>query len=59
MLIETVSLGIVPMSEVLPDAFGPEDLLAAAEGRSRRGREPGREERARSGALRGSDGVTA
>ena len=31
MLIETVSLGIVPMREVLPDAFGPEDLLAAAE----------------------------
>jgi cytidine deaminase len=26
MLIETVSLGIVPMSTVLPDAFGPEDL---------------------------------
>jgi cytidine deaminase len=26
MLIETVSLGIVPMSAVLPDAFGPEDL---------------------------------
>ena len=26
MLIETVSLGIVPMREVLPDAFGPEDL---------------------------------
>ena len=31
MLIETVSLGIVPMREVLPDAFGPEDLVAAAE----------------------------
>jgi cytidine deaminase len=31
MLIETVSLGIVPMREVLPDAFGPEDLIAAAE----------------------------
>jgi cytidine deaminase len=30
MLIETVSLGIVPMREVLPDAFGPEDLTAAA-----------------------------
>jgi cytidine deaminase len=30
MLIETVSLGIVPMREVLPDAFGPEDLVAAA-----------------------------
>ena len=30
MLIETVSLGIVPMSEVLPDAFGPDDLTAAA-----------------------------
>ena len=29
MLIETVSLGIVPMSEVLPDAFGPEDLVEA------------------------------
>ena len=26
MLIETVSLGIVPMREVLPDAFGPDDL---------------------------------
>ena len=33
MLIETVSLGIVPMREVLPDAFGPEDLVAAV-GRS-------------------------
>ena len=31
MLIETVSLGIVPMREVLPDALGPEDLIAAAE----------------------------
>ena len=31
MLIETVSLGIVPMREVLPDAFGPDDLIAAAE----------------------------
>ena len=30
MLIETVSLGIVPMREVLPDAFGPEDLVKAA-----------------------------
>jgi cytidine deaminase len=30
MLLETVSLGIVPMREVLPDAFGPEDLTAAA-----------------------------
>ena len=30
MLLETVSLGIVPMSTVLPDAFGPENLLAAA-----------------------------
>ena len=30
MLIETVSLGIVPMREVLPDAFGPEDQVAAA-----------------------------
>ena len=29
MQIETVSLGIVPMREVLPDAFGPEDLAAA------------------------------
>ena len=31
MLLETVSLGIVPMREVLPDAFGPDDLVAAAE----------------------------
>ena len=31
LLIETVSLGIVPMRDVLPDAFGPEDLIAAAE----------------------------
>src|SRR3954469_5316776 len=30
MLIETVSLGIVPMRQVLPDAFGPDDLVAAA-----------------------------
>jgi cytidine deaminase len=30
MLIETVSLGIVHMREVLPDAFGPDDLVAAA-----------------------------
>ena len=30
MLIETVSLGIVPMREVLPDAFGPEDLVERA-----------------------------
>ena len=30
MLLETVSLGIVPLREVLPDAFGPEDLTAAA-----------------------------
>ena len=30
MLIETVSLGIVPMREVLPDAFGPDDLVEAA-----------------------------
>ena len=30
LLIETVSLGIVPMREVLPDAFGPDDLVAAA-----------------------------
>jgi cytidine deaminase len=29
LLIETVSFGIVPMREVLPDAFGPEDLRAA------------------------------
>jgi cytidine deaminase len=34
MLLETVSMGsptarIVPMSEVLPDAFGPEDLVKA------------------------------
>lgn len=27
MLLETVSLGVVPMREVLPDAFGPDDLL--------------------------------
>jgi cytidine deaminase len=26
-----VTLGIVPMSDVLPDAFGPEDLVAATE----------------------------
>jgi cytidine deaminase len=31
MLLETVSLGIVPMREVLPDAFGAQDLTAAAE----------------------------
>ena len=37
MLIETVSLGIVPMREVLPDAFGPEDLV----GRRREGPCPG------------------
>ena len=30
MLLETVSLGIVPMREVLPDAFGPDDLVKAA-----------------------------
>ena len=41
MLIETVSLGIVPMREVLPDAFGPEDLrrrcgTGAPDGRHRR-----------------------
>jgi cytidine deaminase len=30
MLLETVSLGIVPMRQVLPDAFGPDDLTAAA-----------------------------
>jgi cytidine deaminase len=30
MLLETVSLGIVPMRTVLPDAFGPDDLTAAA-----------------------------
>ena len=29
MLLETVRLGIVPMRAVLPDAFGPEDLVAA------------------------------
>jgi cytidine deaminase len=32
MLLETVSLGIVPMREALPDAFGPEDLTAGREG---------------------------
>jgi cytidine deaminase len=32
MLLETVSLGIVPMREVLPDAFGPENLTAGREG---------------------------
>jgi cytidine deaminase len=26
MLLETVSLGVVPLREVLPDAFGPDDL---------------------------------
>lgn len=36
MLLETVSLGtpgnrVVPLGQVLPDAFGPEDLLAAAD----------------------------
>ena len=31
LLIETVSLGIVLMRDVLPDAFGPDDLVAAAE----------------------------
>ena len=31
MLIETVSLGIVPMRDVLPDAFGPEDLIEGLE----------------------------
>ena len=31
MLLETVSLGVVPLREVLPDAFGPDDLTAAAE----------------------------
>ena len=30
MMIESVSLGSVPMREVLPDAFGPDDLVAAA-----------------------------
>ena len=29
MLLETVSLGIVPLRVVLPDAFGPDDLRAA------------------------------
>ena len=28
LLVETGSLGIVPMSELLPDAFGPADLAA-------------------------------
>ena len=55
MLLETVSLGIVPLREVLPDAFGPEDL-AGARG-SGQGREHRSEERARSGAPRGSDQV--
>ena len=32
MLLETVSLGIVPMREVLPDAFGPDDLTAGERG---------------------------
>jgi cytidine deaminase len=30
MLLETVSLGIRPMRDVLPDAFGPEALTAAS-----------------------------
>ncbi len=34
MLIETVSLGIVPMREVLPDAFGLDDLVAPSRGQS-------------------------
>ena len=29
MMIETVSLGIVPLRDVLPDAFGPENLAGA------------------------------
>jgi hypothetical protein len=32
LLLETVSLGIVPMREVLPDAFGPADLTAVERG---------------------------
>ena len=32
MLLETATLGIVPMATVLPDAFGPENLMAAAGG---------------------------
>ena len=37
--------GIVPMSEVLPDAFGPNDLLAAAnrDNRAEGGRSDGRD----------------
>ena len=31
MLIETVARGVVPLGEVLPDAFGPDDLAAAAD----------------------------
>ncbi|WP_051515792.1 cytidine deaminase [Candidatus Blastococcus massiliensis] len=31
LLLETASRGVVPLREVLPDAFGPEDLAAAAE----------------------------
>jgi cytidine deaminase len=34
MLLETVSLGIVPMRQVLPDAFGPEDLAGHGAGRA-------------------------
>jgi cytidine deaminase len=30
LMLDTVSLGIVPMRDVLPDAFGPDDLAAAA-----------------------------
>jgi cytidine deaminase len=29
LLVETVARGVVPMSEVLPDAFGPDDLSRA------------------------------
>jgi cytidine deaminase len=59
MLIETVSLGIVPMREVLPDAFGPDDLVAAAARTSGQGSEHRSEERARSGAPRGSEPLTS
>jgi cytidine deaminase len=29
LLVETAARGVVPMSEVLPDAFGPDDLVRA------------------------------
>jgi cytidine deaminase len=32
MLLETVSLGVVPLREVLPDAFGPDDLRGHGRG---------------------------